>query len=385
MKTLKIIVLCFSFLFLLFSCKHQKKIHRDQSLELKIDSLRLKYTIPAIAIGVIRNDSVLLETVKGFRNIETKEKALPGDLFHIGSNTKAFTSLLAGKLVEKGLIGWDTRFFDLFPELKAESNPAYFEMTLQELLSHRARLIQFKNESEVYPIVDYEKNITKDLALPEKRFQFVRQVLKYDPIPWYDLPDDRYSNAGYIAAALMLEKVSGRHWEELMSGMSDELDLGIHIGWPDSDNPHQPMGHINPEKWKIDNEKALIPIPDALKFYHYFNQYVLLCSPSGNISLSVSGFLKFLKLNIDGLNGKGNYLKSETFRKIFFGCPDYSCGWAHENYVVPCFHHKGSAGTFNSIAIIIPEKKLGIVVMINTFDGEPINEIAKILISRYNH
>jgi len=50
---------------------------------------------------------------------------------------------------------------------------------------------------------------------------------------------------------------------------------------------------------------------------------------------------------------------------------------------VPCYHHKGSAGTFNSIAIIVPEKNLGIVVMINSYDGSAINELAKLLINKF--
>ena len=375
-------------IFMLFLLMSGTTVKKDQnpykSLEIQLDSLRLKYNIPAIAYGVIRNDSILVENAIGYRNIETKEKVCTGDLFHIGSNTKSLTSFLAGKLVEAGSISWDTRFFDLYPEMKAESNPAYTDITLQQLLSHRARLIKFENESEVYPIVDYEKNIGANLSLPEKRYQFIRHVLKYEPIPWSDFHDDRYSNAGYIAAALMLEKVTGKHWEDLITEMSDQLNLGIHIGWPDSDDPHQPLGHIDPAKWKIDSDKDLIPIPPILKSYHYFNQYVLLCTPAGNTSISVAGFLKYLKLNLDGLNGKDNYMKADTYRHLFNAYPDYSCGWVNENYVVHCFHHKGSAGTFNSIAVIVPEKKLGIVIMINTYDGEGINELARVMINRFN-
>ena len=385
MKNTKLTGLCLFLLVLLISGTTGRKDHKPyKSLESLLDSLRLRYNIPAIAYGVIRNDSILVEQTIGYRNIETKEKVSLGDLFHIGSNTKSLTSFLAGKLVEDGSISWDTRFFDLYPELKAESNQAYGDITLLQLLSHRARLIKFENESEVYPIVDYEKNIDKNLSLPDKRYGFIKQVLRYDPIPLYDFHDNRYSNAGYIAAALMLEKVTGKHWEELITGMSDELKLGIHIGWPDSNDSHQPRGHINPEKWKIDSDKALIPIPQVLKNYHYFNQYVLLCSPAGNTSISVDGFLKYLKFNIDGLNGKDNYLKAKTYKVLFNAYPDYSCGWVNEKYVVRCFHHKGSAGTFNSIAVIVPEKKLGIAVLINTFDGEGINEIAKVLINRFN-
>lgn len=384
MKTIRLLSLLFLLPLVLILCKHSKDNNSEfKDLEKQLDSLRINHNIPAIAYGIIRNDSVIVNNAIGLRDIETKDKARVNDLFHIGSNTKSFSSFLAAKLVEDGKISWDTKFFDLYPEMKAESNPVYYDMTLLQLLSHRARLINFKNESEVYPIVDYEKNLDEKLSLARKRYYFIKQVLKYEPIPLYDHPDDRYSNAGYIAAALMLEKVTGKKWEQLIMEMSVTLGLGIQIGWPDDYSPDQPRGHINPQKWLIDINKDLIPIPEVLKKYHYFNQYVLLCSPSGNLSISLQGFLKFLKLNIDGLNGKDNYLKSKTYKELFTSYPDYSCGWMHENYYVPCFHHKGSAGTFNSIAIIIPEKKLGIVVMINSYDGTVMNEIANLLINKF--
>jgi len=133
--------------------------------------------------------------------------------------------------------------------------PPVHPFFLQQLLSHRARLIPFKGDSEVYPIVDYEAKIDINIPLPEKRYHFIRQVLTYDPIPLYDHHDDRYSNAGYIAAALMLEKASNRTWKELIMEISDDLDLRIHIGWPDQYGSNQPKGHINPKYWDIDMDE----------------------------------------------------------------------------------------------------------------------------------
>jgi len=370
--------------FTLFSCNSNREEKNEyRVLEKQMDSLRIKYNIPAIAYGVVRNDSVIVQRVIGYRNIDTGEKTEINDLFHIGSNTKAFTAFMAGKLVDDGLISWDTKFFDLFPEMLVESNPVYHNITLQQLLSHRARLIPFKGDSEVYPIVAYEAKIDKNIPLPEKRYHFIRQVLTYDPIPVYDHHDDRYSNAGYIAATLMLEKTSNRTWEEMISEISDALNLDIHIGWPDSYNAQQPWGNINPAYWDIDMEESLIPIPEVLRQYHYFNQLILLCTPSGHLSIPVNGFLEFLRLHIKGINGEANYLKAETYRHILSSYSDYSLGWAVRLYGRTCYHHRGSAGTFSSIAMIIPEDNLGIVIMVNTYRGDGLDEIAQLLINKF--
>jgi CubicO group peptidase (beta-lactamase class C family) len=211
----------------------------------------------------------------------------------------------------------------------------------------------------------------------------VRQALRYDPIPLYDHHDDRYSNAGYIAASLMLEKANGKTWEEMIMEISDDLNLNLHIGWPKSFSQNEPQGHINPEYWIIDMEKELIPIPLELRSYHYFNQCILLCTPSGHLSIPISGFLEFLKLHIQGLNGEDNYLKSSTYRHLMTSYDDYSLGWACRLFDQTCYHHRGSAGTFSSIAMIFPESNLGIVIMVNTYNGEGLDEIAWLLIEKY--
>lgn len=384
MKTILLSILIFIILIVITACKSDSQYKEfNLSIEKQIDSIRIKHSIPAVSYGVIRNDSVLIQNAIGYRDILTKEKVEVEDLFHIGSNTKAFTAYLAAKLVENGLIDWNAKFFDLYPELKNESKPDYYNINLVELLSHRAGLIKFMDDSETYPIVDYEKTIEGDLSISEKRNAFIKQVLKYEPVPFHEHPDRRYSNAGYIAAALMIEKAAGKSWEQLILEMSQELNLGIQIGWPDDTNPNQPKGHINPKTWILDIDKELIPLPEVLKKYHYFNQYISLCNPSGNLSISLSGFLEFLRLNIEGINGTDNYLESETYKNIFNSYSDYSCGWMNETFFIPCFHHRGSAGTFNSIAFIVPEKKVGIVIMINTHDGIGINEIAKLLIKTF--
>jgi len=367
----------------LFSCTTNPGDPLLSSLQNQIDNIRIANKIPAIAYGVIKNDSIIVANVIGYRNIETSDEAGIKDLFHIGSNTKSFTVFLAGKLVEEGLISWDTRFFDLFPEMKNGSDSAYYEITLQRLLSHRARLIPFKGESDK-PIINYEKDIVNDLPLHEKRYLLVKKVLTYPPIPLHDHHDDRYSNAGYIAAALMLENSSDKKWEKLVNTMSHELDLNIHIGWPDSFSEHNPNGHINPRLWEIDLEEDLIPIPKVLRSYHYFNQHILLCTPSGHLSISLKKFLEFLRLHIEGLHGKDNYLKSETYKHIFTAYPDYSLGWATRLYDQTCFHHRGSAGTFNSIALILPDSDLGIVVMVNTYDRTGLDEIVEVLINKFS-
>ena len=367
---------------LFFVCQSQV-IHNNKFtlLDNIIDSMRVAFNFPAVAYGVVRDDSIIVLNVLGYRNIETKEKALLTDYFHIGSNTKSFTAFLSGKLVDDGKINWETKFFDLYPELKEISNPAYYDMTLQELLSHRARLINFKNESEVPTIIaEYESGLLNGLSISEKRYFLIKHILQKEPLPVFDKCTDFYSNAGFIAAGLMLEKVSGLKWEEMIMNLSDELNLDLHIGWPVDYAPKQPKGHINPKYWNLDIERDLVPISDQLRMYHSFNQSNLLTTPSGNISIKTENFLEYLRLHLDGVKGRDNYLKSETYKHMLTAYSQYSHGWWVDIIDDDTeYTHRGSNGTFYSFAGFFPQINTGVVVMINTYNESGLTDIIQLI------
>jgi D-alanyl-D-alanine carboxypeptidase len=377
MRTVFLICMIFSALIL-------KAQNIDKKVARQIDSLRIAYNIPSIAYGVIKNGSIIVINAVGYRDVLTKERAQKGDYYNIGSNTKAFTGFLAAKMVEDNLIKWDTKFFDLYPELKNESNTTYYDITLKELLSHRARLIKFHEPQEIMMIMGkYERTINDSLTLPEKRYYLIKEVLKSEPLLPYGECKDSYSNAGFIAAALMLEKVTGQSWEILITKLSKELKLGIHIGSPIDLGMHQPKGHINPKSMRLDIDKDLIPVQiplqDELRPLDGFFEFLQLCTPAGNLSLNVKDFLKFLQLNINGLNGENNYLKSETYTQIFTTFPFYSMGWCDEPEENLRYSHRGSNMMFNSFAGISPKNKIGVVVMINSCNDEVITKTLNLL------
>jgi D-alanyl-D-alanine carboxypeptidase len=187
-----------------------------------------------------------------------------------------------------------------------------------------------------------------------------------------------------MAAGLMLEKVTNKTWEALIHDISDKLDIGIHIGWPVDYSPNQPKGHINPKEWTLDIEKDLVPISDQMRKFHFVNQFILLTTPSGNISITVKGFLEYVRLNLSGLNGNDNYLKSETYRKLFTSYPEYSFGWWVEGSGENKFYgHRGSNGTFYSFVGIRPKSNLGVVIMINTHKEPGLTDIIKLLEDKF--
>jgi CubicO group peptidase (beta-lactamase class C family) len=382
----KYVIALVFFLLILVSCNvNQKSTDIVPVLGKQIDSMRAEFDFPAVAYGVIKNDSILALNAVGYRDIESKDKVEVSDYFHIGSCTKSFTAFLSGKLLDEGYIEWGTRFFELFPELKELSHPAYYDMTLKQLLSHRARIISFKEDEEVSTIIaEYEKNLPPNTSLAKRRYHCIAHILTYEPQD-PDLPLSKlYSNAGFMAAGLMLEKVTNSTWESLIQEMSDELELDIHIGWPVQYNPDQPKGHINPQKWLLESDKNLIPIPKISMDYHWVKEFGLLTSPSGNISITVKGFLEYARLHLSGLKGNDNYLEADTYKTIFKSYPEYSLGWWVENHSEnEQYGHRGSNGAFYGFIGINPKSNSGMVVLINTHKEPGLTDIIQLLANQF--
>ena len=315
---------------------------------------REEYSIPGIAAVVLTSESILDIGVDGVRKLGVPDSIEIDDKFHIGSNTKAMTGFIAGVLVEKGLVRWDTRISDVFPELVETTRDVYKDKTLQDLLSHRARIMQFMSGGEFAQLPEFEGSYV------EQRKAFADWLLQQEPVDIDTTRGYTYSNAGYGIAAAMLEKVSGKSWEELMQDeLFDPLEITAAFGWPAYADEDQPWGHY----YETDSERVLPHDP------HDEYQLPKIASAAGDVSMSIQDYAKFMRINLLGLNSKDTILEATTYRYLHT-CNDstmqYAIGWGrreHEGHAVS--RHNGSAGTFYCTAIVFKDKDLALAVMMN--------------------
>ena len=308
-----------------------------------------KDSIPEMAFAIVTKDSIILQKVIGHHKISeihSSPNASISDYFHLGSNTKAITSFIAASLVENKEINWDTKFFDLFPELKNKSNPIYWNITLEDLLSHRAKIQPFTNGIEFKKLLEFTGN------KQEKRTKFAEYILTLEPIE--NENDYNYSNAGYSIAAIMLEKVSGKSWEQLISEiLKQKLKIDFAFGWPNRNFENHPYGH-----W-IENGK-LTSVSANTKYD------LSMIEPAGDLSMNIENYAKFIQLNIQGLSGKDNFLNTETYQFLHTAKNEYAIGWG--NFIKnneQISEHAGSDGTFFSYAQIDRKNLIGYIVLIN--------------------
>lgn len=303
-----------------------------------------------MSYAVIGPNSILELHTSGHHRIDdpnSKTQSDTRDLFHLGSNTKAITSFIAALLVEQKKINWDTKFFEIFPTWLSMSNPEYEDITLQQLLSHQAGIPAYTEGSAfaILPIFEGEPDV--------QRKEFVQIVLRSKPLGPIG-ESYHYSNAGYSLAAVMLEKVSGKTWETLVSDIiGDQLGMRFKFGWPNYNDTLQPFGHC------IVNNRIIALKPN--------DPYKLnLVQPGTDLSMPVTDYAKFIQLHLNGLLGQDNELKADTYKFLHFGIKDYSVGW--NNGLIgdkSVSFHIGSAGTFYTYTLIDTTEKRAYVIMMN--------------------
>ena len=328
------------------------------------DSLMYRNKIPELGYAVISVDTILELEVLGYHRIDSmNEKGLANknDYFHVGSNTKAITGFVAACLVEENKIQWTTKFFDLFPTWKKDCNQGYYDITLAELLSHRAKINRYTSGIEYDELPDFKGSTA------EQRKQFVKYILNEKPVKGNEKLYT-YSNAGYSVAALMLEKVTGKTWEQLTKEtMLKKVNAHVQYGWPTNLSANQPYGH-----W-LEN--------DVLKPVERNNDYNLaMGEPAGDISMTLPEYARFVQLNLKGVVGTDNVLKASTYNFLHYGLKEYAIGWRNANTdQLQLTEHAGSAGTFYTYTLLDKKKKLAFILVANSSTTAAQNSLFELL------
>jgi D-alanyl-D-alanine carboxypeptidase len=323
-----------------------------QSMIKQADSIRRVRGIPAIGYAVFTADEILDMGVVGYRKYRTRDSVQITDRFHIGTNTFAFTSYIAAKLVEAKKITWITTYAQLFPQNK-KIQDAYRNIALKDLLSNTAGLPPYTGVTDFAMVPLLPGDVTA------QRRDFAYWILQQPALEANRKNKMVISIASYGVAAAMLEKVSGMPWEKLLDEyINKPLGISAKTGWPNKISEQQPSGH-----WS--RYGAFAPEP-ANTWYKPHPASI----PAFDINISVGDYAKFLQEQLRGLHGQKAGLSKNNFELIHFSTPDYSFGWQNASLGNGRIsYHTGESHLFVTYVEIIPGKNLGVLVVGN--NGDP--------------
>ncbi|MBL8271862.1 serine hydrolase, partial [Steroidobacter sp.] len=110
---------------------------RLQGIDAYMEGVLRDWNGVGFGIAVVVGDDVVIAKGYGYRDYGRK---LPFDaqtLFAIGSNTKLFTAVAAGMLVEAGQLSWDRPVRETVPQIQFNSTELTNTITLRDMLAHR--------------------------------------------------------------------------------------------------------------------------------------------------------------------------------------------------------------------------------------------------------
>lgn len=315
--------------------------------------LQLATAVPGVAVATVSSSATRV-AVRGTRRSDQPDLLEPGDRFHIGSVTKSLTAVLAAALVEDGLLSWNSRIRDVFPELVGSALPSYLDVRLSDLLAHRSGLIPLLFLDDILALPPFSEDPRS------ARAEFTAWALSQPP----QLPagsDANYSNGGYAVAAAMLERVSQQDYESLLRArVLAPLQIPARYEWPGQNGAAQPWGHTGSAANWAPND------PDADK-----NQFPRFLTPAGNLSLSLEELARIVRLHLRGLQGRCALLTASSFVELHTPrtSSGFSLGWSEQTLAgFDTSYADGSAGTFYVVVLMQPQRDTASLVAVNAFE-----------------
>lgn len=321
------------------------------SLEDQVVQAMAGTATPAIAVLIIRNGKIADQAVHGVRRNDQPGAAASDDLWLLGSTSKVMTVALIARLVEQGALSWDTPLKAMLPDLAESMDPAYREVTLVELLSHRAGLAENPRDRAFV-----ESFFVDQRPLPAQRLAFVRGALKEAPevAPGTQFV---YSNSGFLIAGVIAERVGKDSFEALMR-REVFAPLGMRSAGFGPAPAGQPLGH-----------RAGKPVTQAPT--HYDDGVPAMYTPAGNMHMSLHDWAVFCLDQLAGARGQGKLLTGDTYRLMQTAQPDSPSGldWSVQDSIAgrqgPVLAHGGSDGNTLAWVALFPTTGNGVLVVAN--------------------
>jgi CubicO group peptidase (beta-lactamase class C family) len=180
---------------------------QDASLDSKLEGVDdymakvLKdWNAPGVGVGIVVNDKLVFAKGYGYRDYARKLPFTPKTLCPIASNTKLFTAVAAGMLVEEGKLDWDKPVRDAVPSIRFFNDELNRTTTLRDMLSHRTGITR-------HDAIWYKSDFTRRELF--ERLQFMEP--KEPPRQFFLYNNLMYADAGYI-----IELKSGKIWEDFV-------------------------------------------------------------------------------------------------------------------------------------------------------------------------
>jgi CubicO group peptidase (beta-lactamase class C family) len=177
----------------------------SENIASELDAIASSYypsTEPGAAVLVMKDGEVLLRKGYGLADLEQGIEIEPDMVFRIGSVTKQFTAAAILLLEEEGKLSIKDDFRKFLPDYPA----SFRAITIEHLLTHTSGIRSYTDMGAFW------KRRRDDASVDELIAFFRDEPLGFEPGEKY-----AYNNSGYVLLGAIVEKVSGKTYEEYLS------------------------------------------------------------------------------------------------------------------------------------------------------------------------
>jgi CubicO group peptidase (beta-lactamase class C family) len=318
----------------------------------KLVSLYHKYQQFNGSALVTENGKVIYKKGFGLANMEWNIPNEPDTKFRLGSITKQFTATLILQLVEQGKIKLDGRVSNYLPDYRKDTGA---KMTIHHLLSHTSGVPNYTAAPGFF------ENVSRN---PFKVDDFVKQYasgdLEFEPGAKFN-----YSNSGYFLLGAIIEKVTGKPYEQVLKEkILDPLGMkntgydhyGTILSKRATGYVKTPEGYQNAPYLDMTIPYAAGSLYSTVEDLFLWDQALY-----GERVLSAASKELMFKPNLE------NYGYGFGIRKATLGA---------NKIVVPVIEHNGGINGFSTTIVRLVGDKRLVVLLDNTSQGRYLDGIA---------
>ncbi|MBK7932908.1 MAG: beta-lactamase family protein [Acidobacteria bacterium] len=333
-----------------------------QAIEEKVEARRKELGIPGMSLVIVKDDKVIYMKGLGYKDFENKIAVTPDTQFAIGSATKAFTALSVLMTADEGKLSLTDSPKKLLPYFKMYDPDTDKNITIRDLMSHSSGLNRTDlamitgklNRAELIQVAAQAKPTAK---LREK-FQ--------------------YQNIMFTAAGELVTQAQRTPWEKFVPKRIFK-PLGMNNSNMSMKQMEKAKDHSFGYSYNFDTkETRKMPFRDIDEV-----------APAGSINSSARDMAEWIRFVMNGGTVNGKRLVSEAGfaewikpQMKMSPAMDYGLGWFLQKWnghtVV---QHGGNIDGFNSLVAMIPEKKIGFVMLTNVSGSSLGNDIMPTIFS----
>ena len=332
-----------------------------ENIEQTIEQVRSDWKIPGMGVSVYKDGEVILSKGYGVKSLETREPVDEHTLFQIGSVSKSFTAALLAQLVDEGLLKWEDKVKTHLPDFEMYDPWVSENLQVKDLTSHRTGLRD--------DIGTYLGNLGYDRG-------DIYRMLRLMPPAYTFRGDYQYNNITFIPAAMIIEKLTGKSWEENIRdrifkplGMDESTLNGEGFGAALSDGTAA-LPYTFERKGREMNIWPMYGDEQAL-------WWLSVIGPAGSLCCTPADLIKWAVFHLkDGKAGDKQLISGKQMNYLHRGVTITSqtaektnlyghCWFIEQTRKCRLYFHTGTTWGMTTICAFVPEMDFAMTIQVN--------------------